>query len=299
MSRDGPTVPEVPGRPGPITGSTHTVGVIGWPVDRSLSPAIHNSAFAALEMDWVYVPLAVPPGQVAAALAGLPALGFSGANVTMPHKTECADLIGDLSEDARALRAVNTIVVGNAGLAGHNTDVSGFERFLEVDAGFDPSGRTALVLGAGGAARACALALARRGLASLTMAARDPARAEPARALVEPFGTTVSTVRLDDVRNVSADLVVNATPLGARGEPLPLPPLDPGGLAVDLLTRPGSTTLVSEARRAGCAAFGGVGLLLHQGAIAFELWTGRVPPLDVMSAAALTDLAEPGSVPGA
>jgi shikimate dehydrogenase len=291
-------VPEVPGRPGRITGSTRKVGVIGWPVDQSLSPVIHNSAFAALEMDWVYVPLSVPPGQVAAALTGLPALGFSGANVTMPHKTESADLIGDLSEDARALRSVNTIVVGSEGLAGHNTDVLGFERFLDVDAGFDPSGRTALLFGAGGAARACALALARRGLASLTVAVREPARAGPIRTLLEGFGTVLFVVAFDDARDVSANLVVNATPLGARGESLPLPPLPPGGLAVDLLTRPASTTLLSEARRAGCAAFGGVGLLLHQGAIAFELWTGRVPPLDVMSAAALAELAEPGSVPG-
>ena len=289
---------EVPGRPGRVAGSTHTVGVIGWPVEHSLSPAIHNAAFEALGMDWVYVPFPVPPGQVAAALAGLPALGFSGANVTMPHKTECADLIGDLSEDARALRAVNTIVVGAEGLAGHNTDVSGFDRFLDVDAGFDPSGRTALVLGAGGAARACSLALARRGLAALTVAVRRPEHAERVGLLVEPFGTKVSGVAFEDANGVPANLVVNATPLGARGEPLPLPPLDPGGLAVDLLTRPASTTLLSEARLAGCAAFGGVGLLLHQGAIAFELWTGRVPPLDVMSAAALAELAEPGSSSG-
>ena len=285
---------EVPGPPGRITGSTRIVGVIGWPVEHSLSPAIHNAAFEALEMDWVYLPLAVPHGQVAAALAGLPALGFSGANVTMPHKTECAELIGDLSEDARALRAVNTIVVGD-GLAGHNTDVTGFERFLDVDAGFDPSGRTALLLGAGGAARACALALARRGLASLTVAARERSRAEPIRALLDGFGTVVTVVGFDEAGGAPADLVVNATPLGEGGEPLPLPPLDPGGLAVDLLTRAGSTTLLSEARRAGCAAFGGVGLLLHQGALAFELWTGRVPPVDVMSAAALAELVDPGS----
>jgi shikimate dehydrogenase len=291
-------VTEVPGPPGRITGSTRTVGVIGWPVEHSLSPAIHNAAFEALEMDWVYLPLAVPPGQVAAALAGLPALGFSGANVTMPHKTECAELIGDLSDDARALGAVNTIVVGD-GLAGHNTDVTGFERFLDVDAGFDPSGRTALLLGAGGAARACALALARGGLAALTVAVRDPVRAGSIRPLLEGFGTVLSVVGFDDAADASADLVVNATPLGARGESLPLPPLDPEGLVVDLLTRPGSTTLLSEARRAGCSAFGGLGLLLHQGAIAFELWTGRVPPLDVMSAAALDDLAGPGTAPGA
>ena len=286
---------EVPGRPGRSQGSTRTVGVIGWPVDRSLSPAIHNSAFAALEMDWVYVPLAVAPGQVETALAGLRALGFAGANVTMPHKTECAQLIAELSEDARALRAVNTIVVGAEGLAGHNTDVVGFERFLDVDAGFDPSGRTALLFGAGGAARACALALARGGLERLTVAVRDPDRAEAVRALAEPLGTEVSIARFDEAREVPANVVVNATPLGARGESLPLPPLEPGGLAVDLLTRAVSTTLLTEARRAGWRAFGGVGLLLHQGALAFELWTGRVPPMDVMSAAALAELSEPGT----
>jgi shikimate dehydrogenase len=269
-------------------------------VQHSLSPAIHNAAFDALEMDWVYVPFPVPPGRVAAALEGLPALGFAGANVTMPHKTECADLIDDLSEDARALRAVNTIVVGADGLQGHNTDVSGFGRFLDVDAGFDPSGGTALLFGAGGAARACALALARRGLAGLTVAVRDAARVEPIRSLLEGSGsgTVLSVVGFDDARAISANLVVNATPLGAAGEALPLPPLDPAGLAVDLLTRPAATPLLTEARRVGCAAFGGVGLLLHQGAIAFELWTGRVPPLDAMSAAALAELAEPGSVPG-
>ena len=286
---------EVPGRARPITGSTHTVGVIGWPVEHSLSPAIHNAAFAALEMDWVYVPLVVPPGQVEPALEGLRALGFAGANVTMPHKTECSDLIAELSPDARTLGAVNTIVVGSDGLAGHNTDVLGFERFLDVDAVFDPSGRSALLFGAGGAARACALALARRGLAELTVAAREPARAEPLRNVVEPFGTTVSSVRFGEADRASATLVVNATPLGGGDEYLPLPPLDPDGLAVDLLTRTGSTTLLTEARRAGCAAFGGVGLLLHQGAIAFELWTGRVPPMDVMSAAALAEMSEPGS----
>lgn len=297
MSPDGPDDGSRGGRRR-IQGSTRTVGVIGWPVEHSLSPVIHNAAFAALGMDWVYVPLPVPPGRVEAALEGLRALGFAGANVTMPHKTECADLIEDLSDDARALRAVNTIVVGAEGLAGHNSDVLGFERFLDVDAGFDPSGRRALLFGAGGAARACALALARSGIAALTVAVREPARADPLRALVEPFGTDVSSVRFDDASGAPANLVVNATPLGARGEPLPLPPFEPGGLAVDLLTRPASTPLLREARRAGCAAFGGVGLLLHQGAIAFELWTGRPPPLDVMSAAALADLAEPGSTTG-
>lgn len=146
---------EVPDRPPGVRGSTRLAGVIGWPVDHSLSPAIHNAAFAALAMDWVYVPLAVPPQRLADAIRGLRALGFAGANVTMPYKTEAFELIDACWEDARLLRAVNTIVAGTDEVSGHNTDALGFEHFLREDAGFDPSGRRALVFGAGGAARAC------------------------------------------------------------------------------------------------------------------------------------------------
>ena len=144
----------------PVRGATRTAGIIGWPVEHSLSPAIHNAAFAALELDWIYVPLPVPPGEAPAAVRGLRALGFAGANVTMPHKTEAADVTDTLTDDARRLRAVNTIVVDDDGIGGHNTDAPGFDRFLRRDAGFDPVGRTALIYGAGGAARATALALA-------------------------------------------------------------------------------------------------------------------------------------------
>ncbi len=133
---------EPPAPPSRVGGSTRTVGVIGWPVDHSLSPVIHNAAFAALRLDWVYVPMPVPPRQVHAAIEGLRALGFAGANVTMPHKSACAEAVEELSDDARLLGAVNTIVVGAEAISGHNTDVSGFDRFLREDAGFDPEGRT-------------------------------------------------------------------------------------------------------------------------------------------------------------
>jgi len=278
-----------------LRGSTRVVGVIGWPVARSLSPAIHNSAFVALGLDWVYVPLPVAPGRVADALAGLRGLGLAGANVTMPHKTECATLIDDLSEDAARLRAVNTIVVGPERLAGHNTDAPGFDRFLRRDAGFDPAGRTALLFGAGGAARACALALASGGLARLTIALRDPARARALRETLVGTDTELDVVPFDAAGKRPADLVVNATPLGARGEELPLPPLGPEVLAVDLLSRPRQTPLQAAARAAGGVAFGGVGLLLQQAALSLELWTGQPAPLDVMSAAALAEMTEGGS----
>jgi shikimate dehydrogenase len=273
-----------------ISGATRVVGVIGWPVSHSLSPVIHNAAFAALEMDWTYVPLPVAPGGLAEALAGLRALGLAGANVTMPHKTEVAGLLDDLSEDAALLRSANTLVVGPQGVSGHNTDAPGFDRFLRRDAGFDPGGKAALLFGAGGAARAAALALARSGLRSLTVALRDPSRAEPLRDALRGLETELSVVAFDEAPTVDADLIVNATPLGVHGESLPLPPVGPGVLALDLLYRPSQTPLVSAARAAGAAAFGGIGLLLHQAGLAFELWTGQPAPLAVMSAAALSEL---------
>ena len=285
---------EPPDRRSGIRGSTHVVGVIGWPVEHSLSPAIHNAAFDALEMDWVYVPLPVPPGHVAEALAGLRALGLAGANVTMPHKTECAGLLEDLSDDARRLRAVNTIVVGSGSTSGHNTDAPGFERFLRQDAGFDPSGREALLFGAGGAARACALALARSGLASLAVAVREPSRAGSLIEAIDGLSMAVTVVGFEEADRTQAQLIVNATPLGVHAEALPLPRLGPGVTAVDLLYRPAETPLVRSAKEAGALAFGGLGLLLHQAALAFELWTGRPAPLPVMSAAALAALGDRG-----
>ncbi len=274
-----------------VHGGTRTIGVIGWPVAHSLSPTIHNAAFIAMDMDWVYVPMPVPPGGLPAALAGLPALGFAGANVTMPHKTEAADLSDTRSEDAERLAAVNTLVVGPDGLAGHNTDAPGFDRFLRRDAGFDPEGRSALIFGAGGAARACALALARGGLARLIVALRDAVRVRGLERSIEGLGTDVSVTGFDEAGSAAVDLVVNATPLGAHGEELPLPPLHADLLVVDLLYRPSSTPMQTAARAAGVPAFGGLGLLLHQAALSFELWTGQPPPLAVMSAAALAELA--------
>lgn len=263
--------------------------MIGWPVEHSLSPVIHNTAFMALGLDWVYVPLPVPPGELASALEGLRSLGFAGANVTMPHKTESAALADTLSEDADRLKAVNTFVAGPQGLAGHNTDAPGFDRFLRRDAGFDPAGRTALIYGAGGVARACALALARAGLERLTVAARDAARVEGLLGALDGFNTEVSPTPFE--ASGRFDLVVNATPLGAGGEELPLPELGEGTLVVDLLYRPSVTPLLVTARQAGAGAFGGLGLLLHQAALSFELWTAQQPPMAAMSAAALAALA--------
>jgi shikimate dehydrogenase len=274
-----------------VHGGSRTVGVIGWPVTHSLSPTIHNSAFIAMDMDWVYVPMPVRPDDLRAALGGLRPLGFAGANVTMPHKTRSSELADSLSEDAARLESVNTLVAGPEGLAGHNTDAPGFDRFLRRDAGFDPAGRSALLFGGGGAARACALALARGGLASLVVALRDPARVVPLERTLDGLETRVTVIEVDAAPEAASDLVINATPLGAHGEWLPLPPLRADMLVVDLLYRPKVTPMQSAARAAGAATFGGLGLLLHQAALSFELWTGQPPPLAVMSAAALAELA--------
>ncbi|MFN2544989.1 MAG: shikimate dehydrogenase [Actinomycetota bacterium] len=273
------------------TGGTRTVGIVGWPVTHSLSPSIHNAAFAALQLDWIYVPLPVPPERAAEAIAALPALGFAGANVTMPHKSTAAAVCTSRSEDAELCDAVNTLVSTSDGLEGHNTDVAGFARFLLDDAAFDPAGRSAVLLGAGGAARACALALARHGLASLTAVARRPEQAAALEGIVGEFGTSVEVRAWDDPPVIAADLVVNATPLGVSGESLPAVPIEPAQVVVDLLYRPAITPLLHRAREMGAMWFGGLGLLLHQAALSFELWTGHVPPLDVMSAAALAELA--------
>ncbi len=278
---------------------TRVAAVIGDPVRHSLSPVIHNAAFRARGLDWVYLSFPVPPVALAAAVGGLRALGALGVNVTMPHKTEAADLIERVSEDARLLRAVNTIVVRGDELEGHNTDAPGFDRFLRRDAGFDPDGRTAIVFGAGGAARACSLALARAGLARLTVAARDEARATPLVSMIDALDVPVAVVGPGDTGELAADLVVNATPVGGSGAErahASLPHLGPDVLVVDLLYDPPSTDLQQRAREAGATVFGGLGHLLEQAALSFELWTGMPAPLEVMSAAALAALAERSQV---
>jgi shikimate dehydrogenase len=275
-----------------INGATRTLGVIGWPVEYSLSPAIHNAAFASLGLDWAYVPLAVHPGRLGPAVAGLRDLGFAGANVTMPHKSEAAQLMDERSDHAERLQAVNTIVVGAGGLAGHNTDAPGFDRFLRQDVGFDPAGRRILLYGGGGAARACALALARGGASEITVALRDPARDHALRSALDGLPARIRSIPFDEAEGITTDLVVNATPLGLAGEQLPVPPLGPEQVVIDLIYHPSVTPLLVQARQAGAAALGGLGLLLQQAALSFEIWTGQVAPLEVMSAAGLAALAD-------
>jgi shikimate dehydrogenase len=268
------------------SGATQVAGIIGWPVDRSLSPAIHNAAFAATGLDWVYVAFPVPPGEAARAAAAVRSLGIRGLNVTMPHKRDVIASLDELAPDAERAGAVNTIVSDGGRLIGQNTDGPGFLRFLEQDAGVDASGSRVLVLGAGGAARAVSLALCDAG-ASVVLAARRPDQAEEVVSVAKDASAIPFEQPAIEEALASADLVVNATPVGRDGESSPLDPaaIDARHVVVDLIYHPETTPLVRSARERGAAAFNGVGMLVHQAALSFEAWTGVDAPIDAMRAA--------------
>ena len=267
----------------PLSGHTRVVGVIGDPVAHSLSPALHNAAFEALGLDWIYVAFPVPRGHGADAVAAVSALGLAGLNVTMPHKEDVAGACDELTEDAAALRSVNTVAALPDGRAlGDSTDGPGFLDALSDD-GIDVAGQAVLVLGAGGAARAVVLALGRAG-ASVSVAARRPDAAEAA-ALLAPGARAVPIGAVD---SAPYSLVVNATPLGmSAADPLPVEPqtLHPDQAVVDLVYHPAETPLLTAARGKGALAANGLGMLLHQAARSFTLWTGESAPLDAMRAA--------------
>jgi shikimate dehydrogenase len=283
------------GKPGidQITGRTCVVGVIGWPVSHSLSPAMHNAAFAALGIPWVYVPFAVPPREVATALNGLRALGMRGVNVTIPHKQAAAAAVERLTTEAEALGSVNTVLVAEDGaLVGHSTDGTGFLRTLREE-GCDPAGIRVTVVGAGGAARAIVGALLAAGATSVSVIARNPAHAQwvgsQERASLLPWESLAASA-------ATADLLVNATPVGmaghAEGETVvPAAVLRAGQWVCDLVYTPRRTRLLLAAEERGCRTIEGVGMLVHQGAEAFTLWTGVPAPVTVMRAALLAALA--------
>jgi shikimate dehydrogenase len=261
-----------------ITGATRVAGVIGHPVRHSLSPALHNAAYGALGLDWVYVAFEVAVGETRSALDAARTLGLIGVSVTMPHKVPAAAACDELSDDARALGSVNTVTVHEGRLCGDSTDGEGFLRSLRA-AGHDPTGRKVLLLGAGGAARAVALALHRAG-AHVQVAAR---RADAAREVPNAIAVDWDA-RNDAARGV--DIVVNATPIG-MGTDAGIPVDAHGGLVVaDLVYHPLETPLLRAARAAGASTVDGLGMLVHQAALQVEQWTGRAAPVETMRAAA-------------
>ena len=262
----------------------HCAGVLGWPLEHTLSPVIHNAAFRALGLDWAYFAWPVEPSLIGDAVRGLRALGSAGANVTMPHKEAVIEHLDALEGDAQATGAVNTIENRNGTLIGHNTDVSGFRAMLVQDIGLSVSGKRAVVLGAGGAARAVVKALHDDG-ADVGVVARRVELAERLREEID-----VEVIAWSDSLEAArtADLVVNATPLGMHGEdPLPTCSFNADQTIVDLVYNPPVTPLVERARAAGADSWGGLGMLVHQAAASFRIWTGQEPPIEMMSAAAV------------
>jgi shikimate dehydrogenase len=283
---------DAPARSLTITGRTRLVGLLGWPVEHSLSPAMHNAAFGSLGLDWAYVPLPVYPDHIGEALRGLLAMGFAGANVTVPHKQAVLPYLDDIAEDALVIGAVNTIVVRDDQLVGDNTDAAGFLASL-AEAGFDPGGAYVAVLGAGGAARSIVHALAVAGARQVCIFNRHERRAYELCRDMAKFHTAVrfEAYPLAAVKMIGEDtcLVVNATSLGMWPDTETSP--WPGGLPVpahltvyDLVYRPRETLFLTQARAGRAEIVDGLGMLVHQGAAAFELWTGRAAPVDVMRA---------------
>jgi shikimate dehydrogenase len=292
--------------------SRSRTAVIGWPLGHSISPAFQQAAFDALGLPVAYRAVPVAPPDLEAFVASLrrPTDGGSrwlGVNVTIPHKQAIAALMDDATEEARQIGAVNTVICHGDRLIGHNTDATGFLQGMR-DVGVEPAGMAAVVLGAGGAARAVAVGLLRSGVTELAIANRSPERAESLcwtlqeafpKATLKPLPLDAGVLR---ARLAIATLLVNTTSVGMHGGPdpngCPVPPdaLGARHVVYDLVYNPQITPLLAGAIAAGATIIKGLPMLVHQGAASFARWTGATPPLNVMFAAAREALGEPASL---
>lgn len=275
---------------------TRLAGIFGYPLAHSLSPAFQQAAFNHYGMDARYIAWETPPDALEAEVAKLRGGDFIGANVTIPHKRRVMDFLDEIDPLAQAIGAVNTIVKTDGKLIGRNTDAQGFLRPLKEDAGFDPEGKRALLLGAGGAARAAAFALCQERVATLAIANRTPQRAEALAAeLRGNAATTLSALSLADPTlediALQSDLIVNSTSVGMRhADAEGQTPLSGGAIphdavVMDMVYNPQHTSLLAAARSAGARAIGGMPMLIYQGAAAFEMWTAKPAPIEAMFAA--------------
>ncbi len=269
--------------------ATRRAFLIGHPLGHSLSPVFHNAAFRAVGLDATYALADVPPGDLAVTVAALRAAAVYGANVTVPYKQDVLPFLDALSDEARTLGAVNTIVNDAGRLTGLNTDVPGFAADLRAQ-GVVVKGQRVVMLGAGGAARGVAAALAGMNVGHLVIANRTPERAS---AIQRQYPGIVTAIELADraLSDALADtsLLVNATSVGLHGDEMPidadvLDRLPSSAVVYDLIYRP--TALLRAARARNLRAIDGLGMLIHQGALSWEAWTGQAAPLDVMWQAA-------------
>jgi shikimate dehydrogenase len=271
---------------------TQHVGLLGYPLSHSISPAFQQAAFDHYSLPVRYDLWPTTSEKLEAAVSRLRGPGYLGANVTVPYKERVPALLDEVDALARSIGAVNTIAKEGSRLVGYNTDAFGFMKSLEEAGGFAPMNKNVLLLGAGGAARAAAFALVAAGVASLTIANRT---VERAHSLAGDVGNSAESVRAvpmggDSLRAAAAraDLIVNSTSVGmshgeAQERTLLNADLIPSGVLVfDLVYNPSETPLMKEARKASARTLGGLLMLIYQGAAAFELWTERDAPIEVM-----------------
>lgn len=275
--------------------STFLLGLFGHPVAHSISPQIHNAAFRAAGLNWLYLAFAVEPKELRKALQGCRALKIVGLNITVPHKETIVPLLDELSEEVRLIGAVNTVCFEEGRAKGYNTDGRGFVAALQEEKDFNLAGKNMFIIGAGGAGRAVAVQAAREGASRVIIAdlklekAEDLSRWINSKIKNEP----ASTVEIESSGWKKAleesDLVVDATPLGLKNsDPTAFDTemLSPSALVVDLVYNPPETALLNQVKRLGIAGMSGLGMLVHQAALAWEIWTGRPAPLKVMKEAA-------------
>lgn len=278
-----------------ISGRTKILGVFGYPVEHSLSPAMHNAAIAALGIPFAYLPFSVRPEDIGPAIRSLAILGIIGVNLTIPHKERVLPFLDEVTPEAQAVGAVNTVHNDGGRLIGYNTDGVGFLAPLKAS-GVTLYDRQVVVLGAGGAARSVAHCLAREG-AWIVLVNRTPERAArlaeavngaAGRAAARCFGLDDTGALADAM--AKAELLVNTTSVGMSPHdeeipPIPLHALHPGLFVYDLIYNPVKTKLLLAAEQVGARTLNGVQMLVRQGAAAFRIWTGMEPPLDAMEQA--------------
>jgi shikimate dehydrogenase len=284
-----------------VKGTTRVVGVFGSPVRHSCSPQMHNAAFAELGLDFIYVPFEVAPEQLRAAVNAVRALDMPGVNVTIPHKGGVAELVDELDESAALLAAVNTICACDGRLIGYNTDAEGFARSLE-EAGESLEGADVAIIGAGGGARAVAWAATTRAARSIVLIGRTPPKAAAVADLVNrAAGRQIAkavSLATDAERSIRGrDIIIDTTSVGMHPHVDVPPVIEPtwisaGQLVVDIVYNPADTVLLEAARQRGARTVSGLGMLVHQGAIAFEMWTGARAPVETMRQALVEALAE-------
>lgn len=282
---------------------TVLTGLFGYPVGHSISPAIHNSAYLQSRLDWTYLLFSVKPEDLEHAFLGFQALGGRGLNITIPHKQEVIRLLDVVSEEARLIGAVNTVLFRDGRSRGYNTDGPGFVRALREEKDFSLEGERVCLIGAGGAGRAVAVQSALSGITRIDIADLDSDRAEELSDWInQEIRADLSGIfrvgsREGDEIVAAADLIVDATPLGLHPEdPLSFDPalLDPETLLMDLVYNPPETPLLKTARELGVDTLNGLGMLIHQAALAWEIWTGERAPIEVMKQAARAALYESG-----